>query len=319
MDEANPEQQRSLRRSVQQPFIRTVKNGLDLPIDSVIIPRLQTFVINLERSPDRYRAIGERLTRAGLPWIRVPAVDGSTLDLSRTTEVDIAAYGRNHGKQLNAAEVGCYLSHLKAMREFLAGPWHWALVLEDDADFPDDFQDLLRRLIAIESQWDIVKLSSFHAGTPVRIENLSERYALAVPLSRLMNSNSVLLNRQAAEALVEKLIPMQLPYDHALERAWLFALKLRTVTPSPCPSESNLVSTIGDRQQLRLFKFPWYRRGPAMMFRTRTELMRLYFGGVHVLREHSRGAKWATIRRALRRPSTWIAVGLVAMLSMAPD
>ena len=298
----------------------TVKNAAFPPVNTVAKhPRLQTFVINLERSPDRLRAIRERLARVGLPWLRVAAVDGSTLDLSRTTGVDIAGYRRNHGKQLNAAEVGCYLSHLRAMRAFLAGPWQWALVLEDDADFPDDFQDLLRRLVAIGDQWDIVKLSSFHSGTPVRIEDLSERYALAVPLSRLMNSNSVLLNRHAAQVLVEKLMPMQLPYDHALERAWLFGLRLRTVTPSPCPSESNLVSTIGDRQQLRLFKLRWYQRAPAMLFRARTELMRVYFGGIHVLREHSGRLKWATMRGVLRRPGTWIAMGLVAMISMAPD
>lgn len=300
--------------------MQTVKNAALPPITTVAIhPHFQTFVINLERSHDRLRAIGEHLARVGLPWRRVAAVDGSTLDLLRTTGVDIAGYRRNHGKQLNPAEVGCYLSHLRAMREFLAGPWQWALVLEDDADFPDGFQDLLSRLIAIEDQWDIVKLSSFHSGTPVRIENLSERYALAVPLSRLMNSNSILFNRHAAELLVEKLLPMQLPYDHALERAWLFGLKLRTVTPSPCPSESNLVSTIGDRQQLRLFKLRWYRRAPAMLFRVRTELMRVCSGGLHVLREHSRRSKWATLRRLWRSPSAWIAIGMVAMLSMAPD
>lgn len=300
--------------------MQAAKNATAPLVDAVPIhPRFQTFVINLDRSPDRFSAIGQRLSRVGLPWMRVPAIDGSTLDLSCTTEVDLAGYRRNHGKQLNAAEVGCYLSHMRAMREFLAGPWNWALVLEDDADFPDDFQRLLEHLISFDDQWDIVKLSSFHSGTPVRIEDLSEHYALAVPLSRQMNSNSILFNRHAAEVLVEKLLPMQLPYDHALERAWLFGLRLRTVTPSPCPSDTNLVSTIGDRQRLRLFKLRWYRRGPAMIFRVRTELMRVYFGGIHVLRAYSGNSRWATICRLSRRPITWIAIGLVAMLSMTPD
>nr|WP_301334546.1 glycosyltransferase family 25 protein [Variovorax dokdonensis] len=297
------------------------KNAAAAPaFDTVPIhPRFQTFVINLDRSPDRLSAMGQRLSRAGLPWIRVPAIDGSTLDLSCTPEVDSTGYRRNHGKHLNAAEVGCYLSHVRALREFLSGPWSWALVLEDDADFPDDFQHLLSRLISLNDEWDVVKLSSFHSGTPVRIEDLSEHYALAVPLSRLMNSNSILFNRRAAEVLVERLLPMQLPYDHALERAWLFGLKLRTVTPSPCPSDTNLVSTIGDRQRLKLFKLRWYRRGPAMIFRARTELMRVYFGGVHALHAHSSRLRWGTIGRVLRMPIAWIAIGLVALLSMASD
>ena len=306
--------------AVQPRLIEAAKNAIVRPVYAVAIhPPFQTFVINLDHSRDRLNAIAQRLSRVGLPWIRVPAINGSALDLSCTTEVDFAGYRRNHGKELNAAEVGCYLSHLRAMREFLAGPWNWALVLEDDADFPDGFQHLLERLISVDDQWDIVKLSSFHSGTPVRIESLSEHYSLAVPLSRQMNSNSILLNRHAAEVLVEKLLPMQLPYDHALERAWLFGLKLRTVTPSPCPSDTNLVSTIGDRQRLRLFKLRWYRRGPAMVFRARTEVMRVCFGGIHLMRVHMRSSGWATLRRVSGRPITWIAIGLVAMLSMAPD
>lgn len=247
-------------------------------------PKLQAFVINLDRSIDRLAAMRQRLARVDLPWQRVPAVDGNTLELSRCAEVDARDYRRWHGKVLNPAEVGCYLSHLATMRQFLAGPWELALVLEDDADFPADFQLLLQRLIAVRKQWDIVKLSSFHSGTPVCIAKLNPPYALAIPLSRHMNANCILFNRRAAEVLVDKLLPMRLPYDHALERAWLFGLQLRVVTPSPCPSETGLLTTIGDRRHLRSFKLPAHRRLPAMLFRLYTELSRVGYGLMQVLR-----------------------------------
>jgi glycosyl transferase family 25 len=139
-------------------------------------------------------------------------------------------------------------------------------------------------VLALGDHWDIVKLSSFHSGTPVRLANVRTPYALAVPLSRQMNANAILFNRRAAQVLVEKLLPMRLPYDHALERAWLFGLSLRTVTPSPCPAETGLQSTIGDRQRLRTFKLALHRRLPAMWFRLCTELLRVGFGIAHVLR-----------------------------------
>lgn len=247
-------------------------------------PQLQAFVINLDRSIDRLAAMRGRLARVNLPWKRVPAVEGHALDLPHCAHVDASGYRRWNGKELNPAEAGCYLSHLETMRQFLAGPSELALVLEDDADFPADFEPLLQRLIAVKAHWDIVKLSSFHSGTPVRIAKLHPPYALAVPLSRHTNANCILFNRRAAQVLVDKLLPMRLPYDHALERAWLFGLKLRVVTPSPCPSETGLATTIGDRQRLRTFKLPLYRRLPAMVFRLRTELARVGFGLVHVLR-----------------------------------
>ena len=247
---------------------------------------LHTFVINLDRSPDRLRVMQERLARTGLHWERIAAVEGASLDPLACAEVDIPGYRRAHGKELNKAELGCYLSHIKALRRFLAGPWDYALVLEDDADFPPDFMSLMERLLQTSGGWDIVKLSCFHSGTPMSIGRLTDRYRLAVPLSRLMNSNSILFNRHAAEVLLARLLPMRIPYDHALERASSMGLRLRAVTPMPCPADSGLSSTIGDRQHLRRFKLRWYRRGPAMLFRTRAELQRAGLGLAQWLAAH---------------------------------
>lgn len=248
---------------------------------------LQTYVINLDRSPERLHAMRARLERVGLSWVRIPAVEGARLDPGTCPDVDTAAYRRAHGKDLNTAELGCYLSHIRALRDFLAGPKAFALVLEDDADFPADFLPLLESLLEASGRWDLVKLSSFHSGTPVRIARLVGPYELAVPLSRLMNSNSVLFSRRAAQVLLDKLLPMRLPYDHALERACMMGLRLRVVTPLPCPAETGLGSTIGDRLRLRQFKLRWYRRAPAMLYRAGTELQRVWHGLAHLLRAYT--------------------------------
>ena len=247
------------------------------------LARLQAFVINLDRSPDRMAVMQERLARTGLPWQRIRAVDGGSLDLRRCPEIDVRGYELRHGKTLVSSEAGCYLSHLDAMRAFLRSTADVALLLEDDADFPPNFLPLLRELLQHGPAWDIVKLSSFHSGTPVPLVPLVPPYALAVPLSRHCNSNSVLINRHAARVLLHSLLPMQLPYDHALERAWLFGLKLRVVTPSPCPADTGLASTISAQASLAR-KFPLYQRGPTMAYRLVTELSRLGFGLMHVAR-----------------------------------
>lgn len=248
-----------------------------------VLPKFLAFVINLDRSVDRLAAMEQRLARIGLPWQRVRAVEGRELDWRRCPEIDVPGYERRHGKTLVGSEAGCYLSHLDAMRAFLRSNADYALLLEDDADFPPNFVPLLHQLLHHASDWDIVKLSSFHSGTPVPLAPLVQPYRLAVPLSRHCNSNSVLINRQAARVLLRRLLPMRLPYDHALERAWLFGLKLRVVSPSPCPADTGLTSTIslGPRVQR---KFPWYQRGPAMVYRLVTELCRFGFGLMHVAR-----------------------------------
>lgn len=252
------------------------------------LPSLQAFVINLDRSPERMATMRERLAPLDLSWERVPAVEGKLLDLSALPEVSISGYRRWHGKELNPAEAGCYLSHIAVLRRFLAGSAQYALVLEDDADFPADFMPLLRQLLAHASSWDVVKLSGFHRGTPIKLAPLHGPYALAVPLSRLCNSNSLLLNRRAAERLLRELLPMRLPYDHALERAWLWNLKLRMVTPLPCPADTGVGTTIGTSTTMRRYKLPAHRRLSTYLFRLRTELGRAGFGLAHVLGERLR-------------------------------
>ena len=74
---------------------------------------------------------------------------------------------------------------------------------------------------------------------------------------------------------------MQLPFDHALERAWLFGLRLRVITPYPCSADTGHPSTIADPEDYRLV---WYERLPCMGFRLITELLRLIFGVIHYLR-----------------------------------
>lgn len=245
---------------------------------------VQAFVINLDRSPERMAIMKPRLNRLLIKWHRVPAIDGHQLNLSSVDDVDDVAYRRRNGKTLNPAEVGCYLSHLRALDQFLQSDAEYGLLLEDDAAFPDDFLLLLERLIKVDSLWDVVKMSGFHSGTPIRIEEFDIPYALAIPLSRHMNSNCILYSRHAAEVLTKRLRPMTLPYDHALEWAWQHDLKPRIVTPTPCPADTGMTSTIGNRKHLKRFKFPIYMRAPAMLFRTCTEMRRVVLGVLQVLR-----------------------------------
>jgi glycosyl transferase family 25 len=240
----------------------------------------QAFLINLDRSSDRLVEMEKRLAKAAISWQRVPGVDGKALELDSCVDLDERGYEKWHGKSLNINEAGCYLSHLKAIRTFLASDAKYGLILEDDADFPPEFNALLTQLMGASDRWDIVKLSAFHSGTPIRVAKLNPPYDLAVALSRHMNANCVLMNRKAAQILVNKLSPMRLPYDHALERAWLWGLKLRIVTPTPCPPDTGFASTIGISINLN---FPLYQRMPCLWFRLRTELLRLIFGIGHVL------------------------------------
>jgi len=248
---------------------------------SLFAREVQAFVINLDHSTARLEAIQAQARAAGLSLTRVPGVLGRAVDLREATDVDARGYALRHGRAINMNEVGCYLSHLRALKAFLDSGAAFGIILEDDAGLPTGYLDLIHRLMERQHAWDIVKLSAFHSGTPLLIESIGQGQSLGIPLSRHMNANNVVYSRAAAEKMLRALTPMQLPFDHALERAWLFGVRLRVVTPSPCPPDTGHASTIADNLRYHLV---WYRRLPCMGFRLVTELSRFAFGIAHYLR-----------------------------------
>ncbi|MBA4178039.1 MAG: glycosyl transferase [Leptothrix sp. (in: Bacteria)] len=248
---------------------------------------LQTWVINLDRAPDRLARVSAQLQRLQLPFRRLPAVDARALTAEQRAALDEAAYRRKHGMSPVPGELGCYLSHVAVMRAFLVSDAGFALVLEDDVLLTDSLPAVLQGLMRHAGRWDVVKLSAVHRGTPQRCLEVAPGHRLAVMLSRCTGSSAYLMNRRAAQAYLREgdgLLPMQLPYDHVFDQGWRFGLKVRLVTPQPCGHDAQIESTIGTSAGTSR-KFHWTRRLPAFAYRLGNEGRRLAYGLREALRE----------------------------------
>jgi len=243
---------------------------------------LHTWVINLDRAPERLARIGTRLDALGVPWTRFPAVEGKLLGAAeQAARLDQAGFERRHGMTPSLGELGCYLSHVRLMQAFLATEHSFALILEDDVKPTAALPEVLRSLMAASGRWDMVKLSAIHSGTPVGVLDVGQGHQLGVMFSRCTGSSAYVINRTAAQRYVQQLLPMQLPYDHAYDRGWVYGLKVRRVFPEVCVHDDQVVSTIGNPGPSR--KFPWHRRLPTYIHRLRTEWARLRYGVAQLL------------------------------------
>lgn len=245
------------------------------------LPQVMAYVINLDRSPQRLAAMTQRMAPLPLKWQRVSAVEGKLLDLPNLTTLSISQFLANHGKWPKPAEVGCYLSHLKVFEAFLSTPAseaEFALILEDDVKFAPDFMDVLSGLIQHRAEWDLVRLSGFHSGGPVGIRELCAGRQLAIMFFKQTSSAAYLINRHAARVLLERLVPMSVPYDHAYDQPWVLGLKARMVSPLPIDLDWAQESTIG-YAPADSGKLPWYRRFSTYRYRMANELRR----GAHSL------------------------------------
>jgi glycosyl transferase family 25 len=243
---------------------------------------LQTWVINLDRAPERLARISAQLQTLQLPYTRLAAVDARALTPAQKAALDEPAFHRKHGMTPVPGELGCYLSHIEVMRAFLASEAQFALVLEDDVLLQPSLPAVLHGLMQHPTRWDVVKLSAVHRGTPQPYLQAAPGHQLAVMLSRCTAASAYLLNRRAAASYLRRpggLLPMQLPFDHVYDQGWRFGLKLRLVTPTPCEHDEEVSSTIEATSATnRSRKFPWTRRLPTYAYRIGNELQRLAYG-----------------------------------------
>jgi glycosyl transferase, family 25 len=241
---------------------------------------LQTWVINLDRAPERWQRVSARLAEIGLPATRFPAVDARAFTPEQQARLDAAAFARLHGMTPLPGELGCYLSHVEVMRRMLAGDAEFALILEDDVLVTDRLPAALDGLARHAGRWDMVKLSAVHSGTPRRVLEAAPGQHLAVMWSRCTGSSAYVINRRAARAYLDPergLLPMQLPYDHVFDQGWRFGLKVRLLVPTPCVHDEQTASTIAAPSGTPTRKFHWTKRLSTFGYRLRNEGRRLVY------------------------------------------
>ncbi len=237
---------------------------------------IRAFLINLDRSQGRLARVSKRLDALGIDWVRVPAVDGNGLGEPPWQGFDARAYEWNRGKSASRGEVGCYLSHMKALKTMLADDVEFGLVLEDDADLGSNLVEVLADLMARREAWDLVKLNGRHWGMPITIESLRCGPNLVAFMQRNTGAAAYVVDRLAAERLYDGLLPMNVPYDHAFDQAWRFGFRLRGVMPYPV-SLTGHDSTISTAEfgTSRGRKKVWYKRGGVLLYRAKTETRRV--------------------------------------------
>ncbi len=194
---------------------------------------MQAFIINLDSAEDRWVAITRSFAHVEIMPRRVPAVEGKAIAFPHEGYSE-QRFRWFHGRRTNSREVGCFWSHIKAMQAFLETPDAHGLICEDDITLGVELEKILGGALRHCREWNILRLTGLGRGKPVKVAELFGGYHLCVGLGRLKGSGAYLIDRTAAAALVARLLPMWLPFDHALDREWWFGLRAACVLPFPC-------------------------------------------------------------------------------------
>jgi glycosyl transferase family 25 len=208
---------------------------------------LPTFYINLDHDAFRRQKMVAELALCGLAGERVAGVDG------RNVPADVCAYfGKN---QLSDGEVGCYASHLRALKTIVDRGLDAALVLEDDASLPPDLPEILTEIVAsLPAGWEFVHLET-RSKVQVRAAKplVALRAGALVRHSRLpCGAAAYLVSHRGAEKLL-KPCERYWPYDVDTRRPWVWKLDAYGVVPGPIKvrGEASSILARGGRSGLR--------------------------------------------------------------------
>jgi glycosyl transferase, family 25 len=240
--------------------------------------RVATFLINLDRSPERLAAMAGQLDALHMTFTRIAAVDGRKV--RPDDRVDAHRYRLRHGRHVRPGEIGCYLSHLAAMQAFLATDASHALILEDDATLLPALPEVLAHATSREavSTWDVLKLESRRRGFKLALLQLTSAHALCVNLFRSTGSAGYVLSRHAAQVYLDKLLPIGQPFDHAFDRGWFLGLRMREVAPLVVSGQMSANADQSTIANAPVVKLTGLAKLPSLAFRTMTETMRVVSG-----------------------------------------
>jgi glycosyl transferase, family 25 len=213
---------------------------------------MRAYVINLDAASDRWAHIDGALAKTGFGLCRVPAVDGNSIRLP-DKDFSEMLYWWFHGRGTNLFEVGCYWSHIRALNTFLRTDEEYALICEDDIVLGPDLDAVVAGAMHYVRFWNILRLTGLSAPKAFKVTRLYGDYFLCVHTSRLKGSGAYLVDRKAARIYTTHLLPMRLPYDHAMDREWFFGLAAAAVTPFPISqTEKKFRSSIQQHSKSRL-------------------------------------------------------------------
>jgi glycosyl transferase family 25 len=236
-------------------------------------------LINLDRASDRLQKMQTRLAEISLDFERIRAVDGRALNYPHPL-FSAASYRFLHGRRWSPAEVGCYLSHLKAAERLLKSDAKFALILEDDVVFSHDFISNLRLAMDRSDLWDILRLSTVNSARAIPVVKLNQTTKIGISLTREKGAGAYVINRRAAAWIVRQ-IPIRVAYDIAFDLEYLSGLKAAFLIPQPCCQQTEEVSQI--QNGIQALKFSRWRYLTVLPYRTWLEVSRIVLRGVRLL------------------------------------
>jgi GR25 family glycosyltransferase involved in LPS biosynthesis len=239
------------------------------------------YVINLDHSEERWRRINEHLKSMHIEARRISAVYGADL-----FDEEIARYytpalnQKQFFMPLKFAEIGCFLSHFKALEAFVHDTEKiYAIILEDDVEFIGNVQIYKHQwLDAVQGQ--DAKLLKLYSRRKIKGDLVYSQHGLKTlsPVLIPLGTQATLYNRHAALQLLSVYKKFGMPIDVAYQHWWQHGVKILVCETNQINEISAQIggSNISNKHD-HLLSFKIKRELKRSWYRFKLALMSVYY------------------------------------------
>lgn len=220
------------------------------------------FIINLDRSPERYQhALAQLAQWPELPIERIAAADGRALPPEQLNQHYSEPLNRRYyHKLLTVGEKGCYLSHIWCWQKIVEEQLDFALILEDDFILQGDLPLLLDQVHTLNEPWHYLKLAMPNKQQPVlKTQPLASGLSLVHYKKHPVSTVAQLVSKQGAALLLDKAVPFYRPVDVALQHSFELGIAATGIQPQQFRTELEFESNIYSKNRDGVDRLLFYK------------------------------------------------------------
>ena len=177
-----------------------------------MLEKFKVYIVNLKLSKARKEQILRELNKQKIKNFElIEAVDGNKLNKE---EIYLHTFKNEKnfnpwGPKLTNSQIGCALSHIKIYKKFVKSEFEYALILEDDAIFLDNFTTDLKNFIIknLKFKRQILLLSELKEFIKTPIDKI-ENYEV-VNVTNAFFTHAYFINKEAAKSIVKFNYPIK--------------------------------------------------------------------------------------------------------------
>ncbi|MEO7046084.1 MAG: glycosyltransferase family 25 protein [Ferruginibacter sp.] len=183
--------------------------------------QIKVFIINLKRSPERREEMIRQMNLYGLKYEFFDAVDGTLLpseviEKSRTRSNKWYKEDEGPSQSMKLGEIGVALSHYEIYQKIIKENLELAIILEDDINFDERFQEFLKNsadINAVMKQFDLLLLGYCTHDLKFNLpadcsywgrKKIAKQFYVGFPIRWYWSAIGYVISKKGAELLSEK-------------------------------------------------------------------------------------------------------------------